>query len=105
VAHLYRLLGRNIAHFRLAAELTQEELAEKTDYSVDFIGLVERGINAPTVARLEDIADAIGVEIWQLFHPRTGQASDGGSRASKPRKPGRRTSSNRSVARHRKSAA
>jgi len=104
VTHLYRTLGRNIAHFRLKANLTQEELAEKTDYSVDFIGLIERGINAPTVARLEDIADAIGVEIWQLFHPRTGQASGGGGRASKRRKPGR-TSSNRSVARHRKSVA
>ncbi len=63
------MLGRNIAHFRRAAKLTQEELAEKTEYSVDFIGLVERGINAPTVARLKDIADAVGVEVWQLFHP------------------------------------
>jgi transcriptional regulator with XRE-family HTH domain len=105
VTHLYRTLGRNIAHFRLKANLTQEELAEKTDYSVDFIGLVERGVNAPTVARLKDIADVIGVEIWQLFHPRTGQAFDGGSRPSKPRKPARRTSPNRSAARHRKSAA
>ncbi|MBZ5507477.1 MAG: helix-turn-helix domain-containing protein [Acidobacteriia bacterium] len=69
VVHLYRLLGKNIAHFRLAADLTQEELAEKTDYSVGFIGLVERGINAPTVARLKDIADAVGVDIWQLFYP------------------------------------
>ena len=69
VSHLYRLLGRNIAHFRLKADLTQEELAEKTDYSVDFISLVERGVNAPTLARLEDIADVIGVEVWQLFYP------------------------------------
>ena len=68
MAHLYRLLGRNIAHFRREAKLTQEELAEKTDYSVDFIGLVERGVNAPTVARLKDIADAVGVEIWRLFY-------------------------------------
>lgn len=48
--------------------LTQEELAEKTDYSVDFISLVERGINAPTLARLKDISDVIGVEVWQLFY-------------------------------------
>jgi transcriptional regulator with XRE-family HTH domain len=47
--------------------LTQEQLAEKTGYSVDFIGLVERGINAPTVARLQDIADVLGVEVWELF--------------------------------------
>jgi transcriptional regulator with XRE-family HTH domain len=69
VTHLYQLLGRNIARFRRQADLTQEELAEKTDYSVDFIGLVERGVNAPTVARLKDIADVIGVEVWQLFYP------------------------------------
>jgi DNA-binding XRE family transcriptional regulator len=69
VSHLYRLLGKNIARFRREAKLTQEKLAEKTDYSVDFIGLVERGINAPTVARLKDIADAVGVDVWKLFYP------------------------------------
>ena len=68
MSHLYRLLGKNIAHFRREANLTQEQLAEKTDYSVDFIGLVERGVNAPTVSRLKDIADVIGVEVWQLFY-------------------------------------
>jgi transcriptional regulator with XRE-family HTH domain len=77
------MLGRNIAHFRRAAKLTQEELAEKTDYSVDFIGLVERGINAPTVARLKDIADVIGVEVWELFYPdaSAGKRSEGGKKS------------------------
>lgn len=69
MSQLYRLLGRNIAYFRHQADLTQEELAEKTDYSVDFISLVERGVNAPTLARLEDIARVIRVEVWQLFYP------------------------------------
>lgn len=69
VSHLHVLLGRQIAHFRRRAALTQEELAEKTGYSVDFIGLVERGVNAPTVNRLKDIADVLGVEVWQLFKP------------------------------------
>lgn len=82
MTHLYRLLGRNIAHFRLKADLTQEELAEKTDYSVDFIGLVERGVNAPTVARLKDIADAIGVDIWRLFHP--GEDASSGKKRKRP---------------------
>jgi transcriptional regulator with XRE-family HTH domain len=80
VSHLYRLLGKNIAHFRREANLTQEQLAEKTDYSVDFIGLVERGVNAPTVSRLKDIADVIGVEVWQLFYPKDRTpSSNGGS--------------------------
>jgi len=49
--------------------MTQEQLAEKTAYSVDFIGLVERGVNAPAVERLQDIADALGVQVWELFSP------------------------------------
>ena len=66
-SRLYVLLGKQVAFFRRKAGLTQEELAERTGYSVDFIGLVERGINAPTVERLGQVADVLGVEVWQLF--------------------------------------
>lgn len=69
VRPLYILLGRQLAHFRLKAELTQGELAEKTSYTTEFISLVERGVNAPTLARLEKMADVIGVEVWRLFYP------------------------------------
>jgi transcriptional regulator with XRE-family HTH domain len=85
VSHLYRLLGKNIAHFRREAKLTQEKLAERTDYSVDFIGLVERGVNAPTLARLKDIADVLGVEVWQLLFPGSGNQRI--PKLSGPRKP------------------
>jgi transcriptional regulator with XRE-family HTH domain len=86
------MLGRNIAHFRREAKLTQEELAEKTEYSVDFISLVERGINAPTVARLQDIADVIGVEVWQLFYPdtTTGKWPEGGKKSHPKNRAGKR---------------
>jgi len=67
VSQLYKLLGKRIAHFRRRAGLTQEQLAEKLDYSVDFISKVERGINAPTLLRLEDMAKILGIELWQLF--------------------------------------
>lgn len=76
MSELYRLLGKNIAHFRRQANLTQEQLAEKTEYSVDFIGLVERGVNAPTVARLADIAAVLGVELWQFFDSEIGKQPD-----------------------------
>ena len=69
MSDLNKTLGKQIAYFRRRAGLTQEELAELTSYSVDFIGLVERGINAPTLARLEGIAAAVGVEAWQLLKP------------------------------------
>ncbi len=87
---LYALLGRQIAFYRNKAGLTQEELAEATKYSVDFISLVERGVNAPTVARLKDIADTIGVEVWRLFYPQVGQESPRKAGQSKPQSKQRR---------------
>jgi transcriptional regulator with XRE-family HTH domain len=47
--------------------LTQEQLAESVGYSVDFIGLVERGVNAPSVDRLADIATQLKVNVKDLF--------------------------------------
>jgi len=60
-------LGKRIASLRRAAGLTQEKLAEKSGYSVDFIGLVERGINAPTVDGLAQVAAVLHVDIAELF--------------------------------------
>lgn len=86
------MLGRQIAHFRRKAGLTQEDLAEKTGYSVDFISLVERGVNAPTVRRLKDIADIVGTEVWQLFYPIGGhERSETFGRARKSGKRGTST--------------
>lgn len=69
------LLGRQLAHYRVKAGLTQAQLAEKTNYSVEFISLVERGVNAPTLARLQKMANVIGVEVWRLLYPLPKSAS------------------------------
>lgn len=60
-------LGKRIAALRRARGLSQEGLAEKSGYSTEFISLVERGINAPSVAGLDKIATALEVEIKELF--------------------------------------
>lgn len=60
-------LGARIAILRKQAGYTQEAFAERTDYSVEFISLVERGINAPSIEGCEKIADALQVEIKELF--------------------------------------
>jgi transcriptional regulator with XRE-family HTH domain len=60
-------LGKRIAALRRAKKLSQEEFAEKSGYSVEFISLVERGVNAPSVAGLEKIAKALNVAIKDLF--------------------------------------
>lgn len=48
--------------------LTQEELAEKTGLSVTFVGLVERGINTPSLETCNKIARALGVTLDELFY-------------------------------------
>jgi len=60
-------LGRQIATLRRGKKLTQEKLAEKSSYSVEFISLVERGINAPSVEGCERIAKALHVSLKDLF--------------------------------------
>lgn len=64
---LKNLLGRRIVRLRKAANLTQAQLAEKVGYSVEFMSLVERGVNAPSVEGCERIAKALRVHIKDLF--------------------------------------
>jgi len=64
---LQRKLGQRIASLRKAKKLTQERLAESVGCSVEFISLVERGVNAPSVASLEKFAKALRVEVRDLF--------------------------------------
>lgn len=64
---LKKRLGARIARLRKEANLTQETLAEKTAYSVEFISLVERGINAPSVEGCERIAKALRLPLKDLF--------------------------------------
>jgi transcriptional regulator with XRE-family HTH domain len=64
---LKQLLGSRISCLRRQKNLTQEELAEATDYSVEFISFVERGINGPSIDGLERLACALEVEVKELF--------------------------------------
>lgn len=64
---LQKKLGQRIAALRKKQGLTQEALAEIIGCSVEFISLVERGVNAPSVAGLQGFADALKVEVRDLF--------------------------------------
>ena len=64
---LQRKLGQRIATLRKNRKLTQEQLAEAVGCSVEFISLVERGVNAPSVAGLEKFAKILKVEVRELF--------------------------------------
>jgi transcriptional regulator with XRE-family HTH domain len=64
---LQKKLGQRISALRKKQGLTQEALAELIGCSVEFISLVERGVNAPSVAGLQGFADALKVEVRDLF--------------------------------------
>ena len=64
---LQKKLGQRIAALRKTRKLTQAALAKKVGCSVDFISLVERGVNAPSVAGLEKFARVFRVEVRDLF--------------------------------------
>ena len=64
---LQKKLGQHIADLRRNRQMTQVQLAKAVGCSVDFIGLVDRGVNAPSVAGLEKFAKVLDVEVAELF--------------------------------------
>jgi transcriptional regulator with XRE-family HTH domain len=51
----------------LDRKLTQEEFAELVGISVDFLSLIERGINSPGFEALERMADRFDLQVRELF--------------------------------------
>ena len=58
--------GISIKSERLRRGISQEELAEKCDISRNSISLIETGKINPTIIRVVDIADVLGVDIESL---------------------------------------
>ena len=59
--------GKRLAQLRKTAGLTQEELAEAADYSVEFISFMERGQNGPSLEGIGRLARALRVKESILF--------------------------------------
>jgi transcriptional regulator with XRE-family HTH domain len=64
---LRRDFGNRLKAIRLDRKLTQEEFAELVGISVDFLSLIERGVNSPSFEVLERMADRLDVEVRELF--------------------------------------
>lgn len=60
-------VGHLVRHHREFAGLTQADLAERTERSVQLIGRIERGATAPSFETLEGIASALNVQVRDLF--------------------------------------
>lgn len=64
---LRKKFGKRLRYFRVIRDMSQEQLAERAGISVDFVSLVERGINAPSFETLEAISNALQIEISEMF--------------------------------------
>ena len=60
-------LARNLRRLRAERGLTQEEVAERADLNRNYVGMIEREENAPTVDAIERIAAALQVDAVALF--------------------------------------
>lgn len=54
-------IGKNIRKFREIKKLRQEDLAEKTDLTINYIGMIERGEKIPALDTFIKILNALGV--------------------------------------------
>ena len=59
-------IGINIKSERLRRGLSQEELAEKCDISRNSVSLIETGKINPTILRVIDIANVLGISVNDL---------------------------------------
>ncbi|MCD8357056.1 MAG: helix-turn-helix domain-containing protein [Clostridia bacterium] len=54
-------IGKNIRTYRQLRKLRQEDLAEKTGLSTNYIGMVERGEKIPSLETFISILNTLGV--------------------------------------------
>ena len=54
-------IGKNIRKFREIKKLRQEDLAEKTDFTTNYIGMIERGEKIPSLETFINILNSLGV--------------------------------------------
>jgi len=67
MGQLRQQFAQRLKTLRRQKGMTQEDLAQASGLSVNFIRAVEQGINAPSFESLEAIAGALGVEVRELF--------------------------------------
>ena len=60
--------GRRLAKLRKKVNITQEKLAERSNLSTTFIGLLEIGKRRGSLRSLQKIASVLGVKVRDLLN-------------------------------------
>ena len=66
----YEMLGKRIRDERLLLRLTIEQLAEMVGITQQHLQRVETAHSVPSLSKLLDIADVLGVPVQKLFDAR-----------------------------------
>ncbi len=64
-----KLVGRNVRRIRQRKGLTQEQFAEISGFSQQYISGLEQGRRNPTVVTVYELASALGVSHVDLVRP------------------------------------
>jgi transcriptional regulator with XRE-family HTH domain len=64
-----RLVGRNVLRIRKSKDITQEQLAEMSGFSQQYISGLEKGQRNPTVVTVYELSLALGVNFIELLKP------------------------------------
>lgn len=67
MATLRKQFGKKLRSIRKQRDLTQEQFAEVLDISVDFLSLIERGLNAPSFESIESFSIILGMPVRDFF--------------------------------------
>ncbi len=60
-------IGTNVRRIREQKGWSQEKLAEMAELDRTYISGIERGLRNPTIIVVQRIADALGVNAWDLL--------------------------------------
>ena len=61
-----KLVGRNVSKSGRSRGLTQEQLAERSGFSQQYISGLEQGRRNPTIVSIYELATALGVSHMEL---------------------------------------
>ena len=67
MARLQEIFVKNLKEKRQKSGLSQAKFAEEVNVSTHHIGMIEQSRNYPTLELLERIANALDIEIYELF--------------------------------------
>lgn len=79
-----RLVGRNVRRIRLEKGLSQEQFAEASGFTQQYLSGLETGRRNPTIVTLYELAGALGVEHIALVAPDEEAAAERAERRERP---------------------